>query len=199
MMGRLCPHDGELAIATELKFEALGENRLVLILNRILKVARRRGEYHLDPSAVLPVGFASCYIPRKRHVSPAELDALLADLEAGKNCGVTTGAQRAAAVAFMAATGARLQGGASLNDTPAYSARRLMALAETSVRDGTAELSALIATHQGNLAAVRADLGVSPPTWRKLVTALGMGGTIAPMVNKGGGRRPKQYAKSQSG
>lgn len=73
--------------------------------------------------------------------------------------------------------------------TPVF--RRLRALAQVDIVTGNAELSALIATHQGDLAAVRADLGVSPPTWRKLVAALGMGGTIAPMVNKGGGRRPK--------
>lgn len=47
-----------------------------------LRVARRRGEYHQDPGAVLPVGWESGYTPRTRTLSRPEVDALLAALTA---------------------------------------------------------------------------------------------------------------------
>lgn len=61
-----------------------------------MRLARRRGETTLDPATVLPIGFSPEYEPRKRWLSPAEIDALLDELPA-----------RAGHVAFFVVTGAR--------------------------------------------------------------------------------------------
>jgi integrase len=50
------------------------------VLAVTLKLARRRGEYALDPAAVLPQGLGSDYQPRTRALSPTEAQRLLADL-----------------------------------------------------------------------------------------------------------------------
>lgn len=46
-------------------------------LRGVLRAARRRGEYHGDPSVVLPEGWTTGYVPRKRKLTPAEANRLL--------------------------------------------------------------------------------------------------------------------------
>ncbi len=65
-------------------------------LRAALKLARRRGEYARDPAEVIPA-FAAEYKPRRRFLSPSELERVLAQLEP----------DRSARVAFIVATGAR--------------------------------------------------------------------------------------------
>lgn len=69
----------------------------LVALRRVLKVARRRGEYHHDPRAVMPERYSSGYVPRKRWVTPHELDRICAELKT----------YEAAAIQFLVATGAR--------------------------------------------------------------------------------------------
>jgi integrase len=71
-------------------------NKEIIALRAALKLARRAGLWRGDPAAVCPIAFAPEYKPRTRHLSPAELQRLLAELTA----------DRAAAVAFMVATSA---------------------------------------------------------------------------------------------
>lgn len=67
-------------------------------LRQTLSLAARRGEYPRDVKSVMPIGFSSRYEPRKRWLPPAEVEALLVELEPF----------RARHVAFLIATGSRL-------------------------------------------------------------------------------------------
>lgn len=67
-------------------------------LRRILRVAKRRGEYPHDIAAVLPEGFGTGYEPRRAFLSEKDAARLLATLSP----------KRAAWVAFAIGTGARL-------------------------------------------------------------------------------------------
>lgn len=69
------------------------------ILRGILKSARRRGRYHIDPSTVRPHWLDGTYRPRERFLPPWEILALLGELEP----------MRQAPVCFALATGARLK------------------------------------------------------------------------------------------
>jgi integrase len=69
----------------------------LVALRQVLKRARRRGEFRSDPGAVLPVGFSPKYQPRKVALTLEQASKLCASLQA----------HRAAAVAFVLATGAR--------------------------------------------------------------------------------------------
>ncbi len=64
----------------------------------MLAVAKRRGEYALDPSTVVPPGWRHDYEPVKRRLTPEQADLLLRQLAPG----------RRAHVAFIFATGASL-------------------------------------------------------------------------------------------
>jgi integrase len=66
-------------------------------LRRVLRGAKRRGEYHLDPRSVMPEKFSTGYEPRERYVTPDELERINAELEP----------HEAAQVDFLVATGAR--------------------------------------------------------------------------------------------
>ena len=65
-------------------------------LRGALRLARRRGQYALDYTAVMPIGWSNDYKPVERHPSPAELAKLLDALRP----------DRAAHIAFLVATGA---------------------------------------------------------------------------------------------
>jgi len=67
-------------------------------LRIVLKVARRRGEFDLDPAQVLPVAFATGYEPRKTTLTPNQVALLLKHI---RDPGF------AAWIAFSIATGAR--------------------------------------------------------------------------------------------
>lgn len=67
-------------------------------LRQIIRLARYHRVYHQDPETVLPPYFQGKHVPRKRWPTPAELHALLQQLHR----------HRAAHVAYMTATGARL-------------------------------------------------------------------------------------------
>jgi integrase len=71
-------------------------NKELIALRASLKLARRAGLWRGDPSAILPIAFAPEYKPKKRALTPSELQRLLAQLTS----------DRAAAVAFMVATSA---------------------------------------------------------------------------------------------
>lgn len=66
-------------------------------LRGALKLARRRGLFARDPSAVMPVSWDNGYTPRSTYLQPDELRALLAVLPP----------HRAAHVAYIAMTGTR--------------------------------------------------------------------------------------------
>ena len=68
------------------------------MLRGALKIAKRRGEFPSDIAAVMPDGFSTDYKPKERFLLPKEAQALLGEL----------GPDRAARVAFILATGARL-------------------------------------------------------------------------------------------
>jgi integrase len=79
------------------------------VLRGILRLARRHGDYHLEPSQVMPIAFDAEYVPRDRWLPPDEVDALVAALLAPDNAddeGMPE--NRAAFVLFAVATGARL-------------------------------------------------------------------------------------------
>lgn len=65
-------------------------------LRGVLRLARRRGEFHGDPAAVLPEGWSRGYEPRRRHHTMAQAKRLLLALP-----------DRAAHLAFVYVTGAR--------------------------------------------------------------------------------------------
>lgn len=67
-------------------------------LRGALRLARRRGLYHMDHGQVMPIGWSNEYEPRTRHLTPIELPRLLAELQRSG---------RAAHVAFIVATGLR--------------------------------------------------------------------------------------------
>ncbi len=67
-------------------------------LRGALRLAARRGEYDRDPSSVLPEGWSGGYRPRTRSLTEDQARELIAELRH----------DRAAHVAFMLATGARL-------------------------------------------------------------------------------------------
>jgi integrase len=71
-------------------------NKELIALRASLKLARRAGLWRGDPAAICPIAFAPEYKPRKRALSPSEVQRLVAQLTA----------DRAAAVAFMIATSA---------------------------------------------------------------------------------------------
>jgi len=73
----------------------------LVTLRTALKLAARAGLCSLEVLAALPVGFSTGYKPRKRHLSVAEVRALCEAFVA------TDQHDKAARVAFMAATGAR--------------------------------------------------------------------------------------------
>lgn len=54
--------------------------RELTCLRQMLKLARREGEFNLEPSAVMPVGFAAGYVPVTRTLDAARLGELLAAL-----------------------------------------------------------------------------------------------------------------------
>jgi integrase len=54
--------------------------RELTCLRQLLRLARREGEFNLEPAAVMPVGFASGYVPVKRTLDVARLGELLAAL-----------------------------------------------------------------------------------------------------------------------
>jgi integrase len=66
-------------------------------LTQLVKLARRAGAWQGDPSSLRPVGFSSTSKPRKRWLTPDELERLRAVLKP----------KRFAWVAFVVATGAR--------------------------------------------------------------------------------------------
>lgn len=66
------------------------------VIRQTLRVARRRGDYHLSVDEVMPVHFDRSYQPKKDFLTQDEVDRLLAQLLP----------HRAAHVAFLAATGA---------------------------------------------------------------------------------------------
>ena len=68
------------------------------VLRASLKVAKRRGAFDRDIAAVMPEGFSPEYKPVTRFLTTAEAEALFAELAP----------DRAARVAFILATGARL-------------------------------------------------------------------------------------------
>jgi integrase len=70
----------------------------LVTMRAALKLAKRAGKWHGDIASIFPVAFAPDYKPRKRVLTVAELYAILAELEP----------DRAARVAFIVATGARL-------------------------------------------------------------------------------------------
>lgn len=69
------------------------------VLRGALRLARRRGEYHLDPAAVMPIGLSTASTPRTRYLTLEEGRSLLRALADAPG--------RAAHVAFILATGAR--------------------------------------------------------------------------------------------
>lgn len=54
--------------------------RELTCLRQMLKLARRAGEYNLEPAAVMPVGFAAGYVPVKRTLDGERLGELLGAL-----------------------------------------------------------------------------------------------------------------------
>jgi hypothetical protein len=50
------------------------------VLRGILRLARRQGDYALEPSQVMPIAFDAEYVPRDRWLTPEELDKLVAAL-----------------------------------------------------------------------------------------------------------------------
>lgn len=54
--------------------------RELTCLRQMLKLARREGEYNLEPAAVMPIGFAAGYQPVKRTLDSSRLHELLAAL-----------------------------------------------------------------------------------------------------------------------
>jgi integrase len=67
------------------------------VLRSVLRMAKRLDMFHADPAKVLPDDWSTGYQPKRRALSRAEADALLARLAR----------PRAAQVAFIVATGAR--------------------------------------------------------------------------------------------
>ena len=67
------------------------------VIRQMLRVARRRGEYHLATDEVLPEQFDRGYTPRRDFVTKDEMDRILA---------ATALEDRRAHLAFLAATGA---------------------------------------------------------------------------------------------
>jgi integrase len=81
--------------------EGFAENTIakeLVAMRAALKLAKRAGKWFGDVAAIFPVAFAPEYEPRRRALAVAEVYRLLEQLEP----------DRAARVAFIAATGARL-------------------------------------------------------------------------------------------
>ncbi len=90
----------EYITTREVKDEASPHSihRELTALRRTLKSAGRAGEWSRDTKSVIPE-YSSGYVPRKRWLPKEELEAVLAELPK----------DRAAAVAFIVATGCRLK------------------------------------------------------------------------------------------
>lgn len=62
--------------------------RELTCLRQMLRLARRAGEYHLEPSAVMPVGFAAGYVPVKRTLAFERVAELLDALQESRRAWV---------------------------------------------------------------------------------------------------------------
>ncbi len=79
--------------------EGAAENTIgkeLVVLRKALKLARNHGLWEGDVNAILPVGFSPAYEPRKRSLTPEDVNSLLAELKP----------DRAARVAFIVASSA---------------------------------------------------------------------------------------------
>ena len=118
----------------------------LVALRRVLKVARRRGEYDLEVSQVLPK-YKALYVPKTRVLSLAEIERLLAVLPAdvgawvcwvvATGCRLSEAGRARRAHAQLAAGVVSIQGtktAGSRADIPVVSTTR--ALLERALRDG---------------------------------------------------------------
>lgn len=70
----------------------------LVTLRVTLKLAKRRGDWHGDPAAILPIRFAPEYKPRTRYLQPAEIGKVMSEMSG----------DHAARLAFAVATSANL-------------------------------------------------------------------------------------------
>lgn len=102
--------------------------RELTAISGMLKVARRRGEFPRGVDEVMPHGWAPEYKPVERWLPPAELDALLAALPAGRRGHVSfivaTSARDAEAAAAQAGDIDRARGAVRLRGTKTAGAAR---------------------------------------------------------------------------
>ena len=78
-------------------------------LRGALRIARRRGQYHREVSEVMPIGWASDYVPRKTFLTQEQVGALMLEVarDVQHKLKPRPRPDRAAHVAFIVATGAR--------------------------------------------------------------------------------------------
>jgi hypothetical protein len=103
-------------------------------LRGILKVARRRGEYHLEPSSVLPIGWSPEYEPRTTTVDESNIDALLDALPRNHSAptalAIATGARKGEVMAYQRGDIDMAAGFVLIRGTKTKSSRRRVPILE---------------------------------------------------------------------